>query len=132
MLAPADGPRLRRGRPRPPPPAHAPLPLPAPATLELLKGVPVYGVEVDLELVTPTGAALVAALADSYGPLPPFTLQAAGYGAGTRDLKAMPNLVRAIIGTTGQPATTVSLIEANLDDMLPELAPDATAAAFAA
>ena len=56
--------------------AHGNLPLPAPATLELLKGAPIHGVEVDLELVTPTGAALVAALAESYGPLPRMTLHA--------------------------------------------------------
>ena len=76
--------------------AHGRLPLPAPATLELLRGAPLYGVEVELELVTPTGAALVAALADGFGPLPRMTLEAAGYGAGTRDLEAMPNVVRAI------------------------------------
>src|SRR5262249_31505940 len=63
--------------------AHGRLPLPAPATLALLEGAPVHGVEVELELVTPTGAALIAAVADAYGPLPPMTLQATGYGAGT-------------------------------------------------
>ena len=68
--------------------AHGRLPLPAPATLALLEGAPIYGVEVETELVTPTGAALVAALADGYGPLPRLTLEAAGYGAGTRDLEA--------------------------------------------
>jgi uncharacterized protein (TIGR00299 family) protein len=111
--------------------AHGRLPLPAPATVELLRGAPVYGVEIELELVTPTGAALVAALADSFGPLPRVTLERAGYGAGTRDLQALPNVVRVIVGTdvtTG----TVSLIEATLDDLLPELAPDAAEACFAA
>jgi uncharacterized protein (TIGR00299 family) protein len=113
--------------------AHGVLPLPAPATLALLEGAPVYGVELDVELVTPTGAALVAALADGYGPLPAMTLERSGYGAGTRDMPALPNVVRAILGTaTGAPAHRVSLIEANLDDLLPELAPDAAAACFAA
>ena len=113
--------------------AHGRLPLPAPATLALLEGAPVYGVELELELVTPTGAALVAALADAYGPLPRMTLAGTGYGAGTRDLAAVPNVVRAIVGVeTGAPAHPVSLIEANLDDLLPELAPDAAAACFAA
>ncbi len=109
--------------------AHGTLPLPAPATLELLRGAPIHGVEIELELVTPTGAALVAALAEGFGPLPRMTPHAIGYGAGTRDLEALPNVVRAILGTE---ATTgsVSLIEANLDDLLPELAPDAAAACF--
>ena len=115
--------------------AHGRLPLPAPATLELLKGAPLYGVEVDAELVTPTGAALVAALAEGYGPLPVMTLEAIGYGAGARDLPSLPNVVRAIVGE-GDPAeasdAAVSLIEANLDDLVPELVPDAASACFAA
>jgi uncharacterized protein (TIGR00299 family) protein len=113
--------------------AHGRLPLPAPATLALLQGAPLYGVEVEGELVTPTGAALVAALADAYGPLPRITLQAVGYGAGTRDSAEVPNVVRAIVGARiGAASRPVSLIEANLDDLLPELAPDAAAACFAA
>jgi uncharacterized protein (TIGR00299 family) protein len=113
--------------------AHGRLPLPAPATLALLEGAPLYGVDVEMELVTPTGAALVAALAESYGSLPRLTLAAVGYGAGTRDLAARPNVVRAIVGVeAGAAAGTVSLIEANLDDLIPELAPDAAAACFAA
>jgi uncharacterized protein (TIGR00299 family) protein len=112
--------------------AHGRLPLPAPATLALLEGAPVYGVEIELELVTPTGAALVAAVAESYGPLPKMTLAGTGYGAGTRDLAAVPNVVRAIVGVGAASAATVSLIEANLDDLIPELAPDAAAACFAA
>jgi uncharacterized protein (TIGR00299 family) protein len=111
--------------------AHGQLPLPAPATLELLRGAPLEGTFLTKELVTPTGAALVAALTTRFGPLPRMTLERAGYGAGTRDLKARPNLVRVIIGTDVA-AGTVSLIEANLDDLLPELAPDAAAACFEA
>jgi pyridinium-3,5-bisthiocarboxylic acid mononucleotide nickel chelatase len=113
--------------------AHGRLPLPAPATLALLEGASLYGVEVETELVTPTGAALVAALAAAYGPLPRITLQASGYGAGTRDGAERPNVVRAIVGVASAGASRpVSLIEANLDDLLPELAPDAAAACFAA
>jgi uncharacterized protein (TIGR00299 family) protein len=112
--------------------AHGMLPLPAPATLEILKGAPLYGVEIEKELVTPTGAALVAALADEWGGLPKLTVEAAGYGAGTRDLEQLPNVVRALIGSEATAASRVSLIEANLDDLLPELAPDAAAACFAA
>jgi len=117
--------------------AHGRLPLPAPATLELLVGAPLHGVELDVELVTPTGAALVAALSESYGPLPPMTLAGAGYGAGARDTPALPNLVRVILGETTTPgdgagAREVVLLEANLDDLLPELVPDAADACFAA
>ena len=111
--------------------SHGRLPLPAPATVELLRGAPVHGVEIEMELVTPTGAALVAALAESFGPMPRMTLAGAGYGAGTRDLEALPNVVRVIVGTDATTGT-VSLIEANLDDLVPELAPDAAAACFAA
>jgi uncharacterized protein (TIGR00299 family) protein len=113
--------------------AHGRLPLPAPATLALLEGAPVYGVPLEAELVTPTGAALVAALAEEYGPLPSLTLERTGYGAGSRDMPELPNVVRAIVGTAAPSAArTVSLIEANLDDLVPELAPDAAAACFAA
>jgi hypothetical protein len=112
--------------------AHGRLPLPAPATLALLEGAPLYGVEIALELVTPTGAALVAAIAEEYGPLPAMTLVGTGYGAGTRDLEAVPNVVRAIVGVEAGRAAPVSLIEANLDDLLPELVPDAAAACVAA
>jgi uncharacterized protein (TIGR00299 family) protein len=113
--------------------AHGRLPLPAPATLALLEGAPLYGVEIELEIVTPTGAALVAALADTYGPLPTMTLESSGYGAGTRDLQAVPNVVRVIVGSETRPTGHgVSLLEANLDDLIPELAPDAMAACFAA
>jgi pyridinium-3,5-bisthiocarboxylic acid mononucleotide nickel chelatase len=111
--------------------AHGRLPLPAPATLALLEGAPIHGVDIDSELVTPTGAALVAALAESFGPIPAMTVQGSGYGAGTRDLEQVPNVVRAILGTEAH-AGGVALIEANLDDFLPELAPDAAQAAFQA
>jgi pyridinium-3,5-bisthiocarboxylic acid mononucleotide nickel chelatase len=123
--------------------AHGRLPLPAPATLELLKGVPIHGVDLDVELVTPTGAAVVTALASEFGPLPAMRLEAVGYGAGTRELDACPNLVRLLIGerlasgTTGQSQedearTDAVLIETNLDDLSPELIPDAAERCFAA
>jgi uncharacterized protein (TIGR00299 family) protein len=114
--------------------AHGKLPLPAPATLELLRGAPLYGVDLKAELVTPTGAALLTTLADGFGPLPAMRLDAIGYGAGSRELDPYPNLVRVLVGEAaeGAGATTVSLIEANLDDLPPELVPDATQACFAA
>ncbi len=79
--------------------AHGVLPLPAPATAALLIGLPVYGVELAAETVTPTGAALVATLADAWGRLPEMTLERVGYGAGTADFTARANLVRVIVGS---------------------------------
>ena len=117
---------------------HGRLPLPAPATLELLRGAPLHGVDLQVELVTPTGAAIVAALARDYGPLPPLRLEQVGYGAGARDLEALPNLVRAVVGEAlaeeaGPWAEEgVALIEANLDDFVGELVPDAAASCFEA
>jgi uncharacterized protein (TIGR00299 family) protein len=110
--------------------AHGRLPLPAPATLELLRGAPIHGVDLDVELVTPTGAALVAALSDSYGPLPAMTLQATGYGAGSRDLEDRPNVVRVMAGVTAEAAAKrpAVLLACNLDDLTPELVPDAAQA----
>ena len=114
--------------------AHGPLPLPAPATLALLAGAPLLGVEGDAELVTPTGAALVSTLAEGFGSIPSMRLEAVGAGAGARDLERAPNLVRLLVGE-GDPAERtrpVSLIETNLDDLSPELIPDAAASAVAA
>jgi uncharacterized protein (TIGR00299 family) protein len=109
--------------------AHGLLPVPAPATLELLKGVPVYGLDVEAELVTPTGAAIVTALAHSFGPPPSMRVERVGYGAGQRELP-IPNLLRLIIahapGELGLSLVetfdedTVILLETNIDNMSPE------------
>lgn len=114
--------------------AHGMLPLPAPATLELLEGVPIAGVEGEGELVTPTGAALATTLASGFGPLPDMTLERVGYGAGTRDTEDRPNLVRVLVGEAAEagPPAEVSLLETNLDDLVPELVPDAVERCFAA
>lgn len=115
--------------------AHGILPLPSPATVELLRGAPLYGVDGDLELVTPTGAAIVSTLAESYGSLPPLTLERVGYGAGTRELPDRPNVVRVLLGTATASETVnaeVSLLETNLDDLNPELVPDAAERCFEA
>jgi hypothetical protein len=113
--------------------AHGKLPLPAPATLELLRGAPIVGVEGEGELVTPTGAALVATLADAFGPPPAMTLERVGYGAGARDTPERPNLVRVLVGELANaPTAEVSLLETNLDDNVPELIPDAVERCFAA
>jgi len=114
--------------------AHGMLPLPAPATLALLRGAPLYGVETGGELVTPTGAALAAELVTAWGDLPPLTLETVGVGAGTRDLDDRANVVRVLIGetTTSAAAHPVTVLETNLDDLNPELVPDAAAACIAA
>jgi uncharacterized protein (TIGR00299 family) protein len=113
--------------------AHGVLPLPSPATLELLHGAPLVPAEGG-ELVTPTGAALVATLGDGFGGLPPLVLDRVGTGAGTRELPDRPNVVRVLLGLpAGQPEVAeVSLVETNLDDLLPELVPDAVDRCLAA
>ena len=105
--------------------AHGIMPVPAPATALLLKGVPSYGGHVDGELVTPTGAALIAQLATKFGPMPTMTIEQIGVGAGTMDIPDRPNVVRALIGETTDFASgdTVVVIEANIDDMNPERFP---------
>jgi uncharacterized protein (TIGR00299 family) protein len=104
--------------------AHGVLPVPAPATLELLQGAPIYGRDVDAELVTPTGAAILTTVAESFGDAPPMRVRQIGYGAGTRELP-IPNLLRLSIGEAdsveeGYEKDTVTLIETNIDDMNPQ------------
>lgn len=103
--------------------AHGLLPLPAPAVCELLQGIPTYGVDLQQELITPTGAALIARLVDGFGPLPPMAPTATGYGAGSHVLtNGQPNLLRIIIGKAIDPSEhqRVEVIETNLDDWSPE------------
>ncbi len=106
--------------------AHGDIPLPGPAVCRLLDGVPVYGFEIDQELVTPTGAALVRELADDFGPVPPMLLQKTGYGAGTLQRSdGRPNLLRLMLGhaTLVTEAQQVEVIETHLDDWNPEYWP---------
>jgi len=102
--------------------AHGILPVPAPATLELLKEVPVYGSDIEAELVTPTGAAIISSLVENFGEMPPMKIDNIGYGAGQRDLP-IPNLLRVSIGVikNAYQEDVVSLIQTNIDDMNPEL-----------
>ena len=101
--------------------AHGLLPNPAPAVVELLAavGAPTRGLDLGVELTTPTGAALVAALASGFGPLPPMTIDRSGFGAGSRELDGQPNATQVVIGTPseavlgGQP---VVVLEVNVDD----------------
>jgi len=99
---------------------HGVLPVPAPATANLLKGVPLAACEEEGELVTPTGAAILTTLAESYGPLPPMRLEAIGYGTGTRQGRTRPNLLRLLIGQVEQESTaerdSVAVLEAQVDD----------------
>lgn len=112
--------------------AHGMLPLPAPATAKLLVGAPVFGVDVEAETVTPTGAALAATLADAFGPLPAMELRSVGYGAGGADFPARANVVRVLLGDASARTNEVILLETNLDDLSPELVPDAAERCFAA
>jgi uncharacterized protein (TIGR00299 family) protein len=103
--------------------AHGVLPNPAPATALLLQGVPVYGTDLRAELVTPTGAAILKGLSACFDPLPPFTLEKVGYGAGNLDLPGRPNLLRLVLGRPTLPVgrrERVLVLETNLDDMIPE------------
>ena len=103
--------------------AHGVMPVPAPATLRLLQGVPVYSSGHDAELVTPTGALLVAGHANAWGPMPAMTVRASGYGAGDRELPGRPNVLRVVIGEAAVDATVEPLLvlECEIDDMNPQL-----------
>ena len=106
---------------------HGTLPVPAPATAELLRGAPTYSTGIERELVTPTGAAIASTLASRFGPLPAMTVAAIGYGAGTAELTQQPNVLRLFIGeaaareAAGPGEETIAVIEANLDDMNPQI-----------
>jgi uncharacterized protein (TIGR00299 family) protein len=109
--------------------AHGMLPNPAPAVVELLRGAPTYGIDVAVELTTPTGAALLAALATSFGPMPAMTIESTGFGAGTRELDSLPNLTQAVVGVLAvapssgsgpTPGQIVLALETNVDDVTGE------------
>jgi uncharacterized protein (TIGR00299 family) protein len=99
--------------------AHGVLPVPAPAVVELLRGAPTYGVDLSIELTTPTGAALLAATVTEWGPMPPMEVRAVGFGAGTREIDGRPNVVQVVTGDAladtvpGQPVVHLAT---NVDD----------------
>jgi len=107
--------------------AHGVLPVPVPATVELLQGAPVYCSGIQVELVTPTGAAIVKVLAKRFATFPAMTIEKSGYGAGSRDFAGHANVVRLTIGesqavfaqNTSQEA--IAVLEANLDDLNPQV-----------
>jgi len=119
--------------------AHGVLPNPAPAVMALLAGAPTYGRDLGVELTTPTGAGFLAALATGFGPLPPMTVETAGYGAGTREIDGLANVVQVVIGAGqvegetsfaalgGDPGQPVSLLEVNVDDVTGEVLAHAVA-----
>ena len=110
---------------------HGLLPVPAPATVELLKGVPVYSSDLPFELTTPTGAALISSLAAGFGPVPHMNISATGTGAGSKNFKEQPNILRLFTGRDiyitqsterrTQGLNDVTIIETNIDDMNPQV-----------
>ena len=123
--------------------AHGVMPVPAPATLELLNGVPVYSGQVQKELVTPTGAAIVRVLASEFRPLPAMTTETIGYGAGGRCFPEHPNVLRLVVGESvevdrvnagsqeGPAVEEIAVLEANLDDLSPQVVGYTTERLFA-
>lgn len=103
--------------------AHGRFPVPPPAVVELLRGAPIYATDVEGELVTPTGAAIISTVCDAYGPMPAIRLESFGYGAGAREYKRFPNALRVLIGEAAGDAASERLLmlETNVDDASPQL-----------
>lgn len=103
--------------------AHGKFPVPPPAVAELLREVPLYSTEIEGELITPTGAAIISTVCDGYGSIPEITPELLGYGAGTRQYEKFPNVLRIMIGeTTAKDNTqTLSVLETNIDDLSPQV-----------
>ncbi|MDM7923186.1 MAG: nickel pincer cofactor biosynthesis protein LarC [Pyrinomonadaceae bacterium] len=123
---------------------HGKFPVPPPAVAELLKGKPIYSTEIEGELITPTGAAIISTVCDKYGLIPEMSVEATGYGAGTRTYKGFPNVVRLLIGEADEISSkkTISaggstqvdqlvLLETNVDDVTPQVIGYAMERAFA-
>jgi pyridinium-3,5-bisthiocarboxylic acid mononucleotide nickel chelatase len=103
--------------------SHGILPVPAPATAELLKGIPSHASSVPFELTTPTGAVILSSLASSFGPMPQMSVSTIAYGAGGKDIKGRPNVLRLMIGVpvADYDEDTSIVIETNIDDMNPQV-----------
>lgn len=107
--------------------AHGALPVPVPAVVGLLAeaGAPTYGTAIPMELTTPTGAAILSALCAGWGPMPPMAVAASGFGAGTREIEGLPNVVQVVLGTAAEvpdgDGEPVTLLEANVDDVTGEI-----------
>jgi uncharacterized protein (TIGR00299 family) protein len=108
---------------------HGVFPVPAPATVSLVKNAPVYSSGIQAELLTPTGALILTEFATEYGPVPPMTIEKVGYGAGDRDLKETPNVVRVLVGEAeslkpqapSPKSHGVLVLECEIDDMNPQI-----------
>ncbi|MCA1618885.1 MAG: nickel pincer cofactor biosynthesis protein LarC [Acidobacteria bacterium] len=113
--------------------AHGRFPVPPPAVAELLRGAPVYSTDVTGELVTPTGAAIVSTVCDTFGAMPLMRVGATGYGAGTREYKNFPNVLRVMVGETEGTGgdERLLLVETNIDDASPQLVGHLMERAFA-
>jgi pyridinium-3,5-bisthiocarboxylic acid mononucleotide nickel chelatase len=111
--------------------AHGSYPVPTPGTLELLKGIPIYSTEIEGELVTPTGAAIISTLCSDFIPLPEIQIEAIGYGAGSKEFDAFPNMLRLLYGEMkaieeteipiSAQSESIMVVEANIDDMNPQI-----------
>jgi hypothetical protein len=116
--------------------AHGFLPNPSPAVVALLRGIPTWGRDVSVELTTPTGAAILAAMAGGFGPLPPMRVAATGFGAGAHELDGLPNCTQVVVGealaVVENPGQPVMLLEANLDDATGEVLAHAVESVLAA
>jgi hypothetical protein len=117
--------------------AHGLLPNPSPAAVRLLEGIPTYGRPTRVELTTPTGAALLAALADSFGPMPAMVVTASGFGGGSNEIEELPNCTQVVLGTRAVPAASdpgpgqaATLLEVTLDDVTGEQLAYAVSAAL--
>jgi pyridinium-3,5-bisthiocarboxylic acid mononucleotide nickel chelatase len=112
--------------------AHGRFPIPAPATADLLRGLPTYSAHIERELTTPTGAAILRTLNPTFGPQPPMRIQQIGYGAGTRNPKDFPNVLRLSIGeSTDTQLHTVTVLETAIDDLSPQILAHVTERALA-
>ena len=112
--------------------AHGRFPVPAPATADLLRGLPTYSAHIEKELVTPTGAGLIRTLAPTFGPQPAMRVQQIGYGAGSRNPKDFPNVLRLSIGETADAThAAVAVLETALDDLSPQILAHVTERALA-
>lgn len=106
--------------------AHGKFPIPPPAVAELLQGIPIYSTEIQGELCTPTGAAIISTLSEDFGELNDLNIEKIGYGAGTRDYENFPNVIRLMIGETSDSRlktqdSALMLLETNLDDISPQI-----------
>ena len=110
--------------------AHGRFPVPPPAVADLLRGASIYSTDIRGELVTPTGAAIVATLCESFGPAPPMRLLSTGYGAGAREYEKFPNVLRVLLGESegegtvedeGRRDEELTIVETNVDDVSPQV-----------